>query len=496
MRGRLPVSRGLGMPPVTLYPVEGYGDVAAVLAAGQRLGPGDALPAGAIFSRGPKSVCDPGLHSIHVCLFCREAAFIAVQIGARLYCGHWQSWCLSCFARVRFVFSESMRSIQLGRGGPPGGYKGESGWRAVTRVLRSSGLPGRWWWFQRSPFFRSCGSAAGRVAADLLNTLMPSDCRVCGAAMAKLSRVRVCEACIERVGSLRDAEQGVYCSRCGDAMGMESARFAAALGVSECTMCRLAPPLFDRAVSFASYDGEMRRLLHLLKFEGMRGVATHLLGDALAGAAQRLRSGPEGPGDFASGEGASGRSSQLPGGRSAAGSIVPGEAAADPLLVVPVPLFATREKKRGYNQAELLAEAMLASLRRREPEWRLRLCSGVLRRVKDTPVLYALNPRQRRTSLRGAFAVSDAEAVKGREVLLVDDIMTTGATARECARALKLAGATRVWVVTAARALPDEGRGAKQPDALPPVLPGVAIWDHFSTPAPQIEGRTGPSTSS
>ena len=165
--------------------------------------------------------------------------------------------------------------------------------------------------------------------------------------------------------------------------------------------------------------------------------------------------------------------------------------AADQVLVVPVPLFATREKKRGYNQAELLAEAAISALRRREPEWELRLCSGVLRRVKDTPVLYALNPRQRRTSLRGAFSVSAAETVKGREVLLVDDIMTTGATARECARVLKLAGATKVWVVTAARALPDEGRGMKQPDALPQPMRGVAIWDSFSTTAPEMKGRTG-----
>ncbi len=312
--------------------------------------------------------------------------------------------------------------------------------------------------------------------------------------MAKLSRVRVCEACIERVGVPLEAGDGVFCRRCGDALGMESARFAAAMGMSECTACRLAPPPFDRAVSFANYDGEMRRILHLLKFEGMRGVAQHVLGDALAQAAQRLRAGSHGQPESAP---------QQPAAMAGSGSplwepevaVEPGTSTqfpADQVLVVPVPLFATREKKRGYNQAKLLAEAAIAALRRREPRWELRLCPGALQRVKDTPTLYALNPRQRRTNLRGAFAVCDAEAVRGREVLLIDDIMTTGATARECARVLKQAGAAKVWVVTAARALPDEVRGAGQPDRFPQAMQGVAIWDRFSAPASEI-GRQASS---
>ena len=104
-------------------------------------------------------------------------------------------------------------------------------------------------------------------------------------------------------------------------------------------------------------------------------------------------------------------------------------------------------------------------LRRLEPGWRLTLGSGVLERVKDTPALSALNPTQRRASLRGAFRVADAEAVRGREVLLIDDIMTTGATARECARVLKRAGAAKVWVVTAARALPESVQSVVRQEA-------------------------------
>jgi ComF family protein len=268
--------------------------------------------------------------------------------------------------------------------------------------------------------------------------------------MAALAPVRVCEACVLRVGTQGETEQDVLCTRCGDAMGMESARFAAAMGVSECTMCRLAPPQFDRAVAYADYEDEMRRMLHLLKFEGMRGIAEYVLGDAMAAAARKLR------GD-----------------------------AGDELVVVPVPLFAAREKARGFNQAKVLAEVMVKRLRRLESKWTLRLDGQALMRAKDTRALYALNPTQRRSSLKGAFRAVDAEAVRGREVLLVDDIMTTGATARECARVLKRAGAAKVWVVTAARAQPESVRSTAQHDD-----ESFAMWTAV-TPARVIEPEVG-----
>jgi len=292
----------------------------------------------------------------------------------------------------------------------------------------------------------------GWVVADFANVLMPSDCRVCGAAMAGLARVRVCEACIARLGANAGSEQDMLCTRCGDAMGMESARFAKAMGVGECTMCRMAPPQFDRAVAYANYEDEMRRMLHLLKFEGMRGIAEHVLGDAMAAAARKLRS-----------------------------------EAANQLLVVPVPLFAAREKTRGFNQARVLAETMVKRLRRVDPGWALRLDSSLLQRVKDTRALYALNPSQRRASLKGAFRVADDKSVRGREVLVIDDIMTTGATARECARVLKRAGAAKVWVVTAAKAQPESVQSTAQHDEQ-----SFAMWDAPSAfPARLMEPDAG-----
>jgi ComF family protein len=287
------------------------------------------------------------------------------------------------------------------------------------------------------------------AVADITNVFLPSDCRVCGAAMARFSKVRICEACCARVegagsgtdrragGPRTEAAQDVLCTRCGDAMGMESARFVAAMGVSECTLCRLAPPEFEKAVAFANYDYEMREMLHLLKFEGMHGVAEHVLGDGMAAAVRKLRACADGE-----------------------------------LVVIPVPLFAARERARGFNQATLLAQAGLKRLRELEPEWTLRFEGRVLQRVKDTQALYALGPTERRRSLRGAFRVVDAEAVRGREVLLIDDIMTTGATARECAKVLKRAGAAKVWVATAAKAQPESVQNAVQHET-----ESFVMWD-------------------
>jgi len=219
----------------------------------------------------------------------------------------------------------------------------------------------------------------------------------------------------------------------------------------------MAPPEFERAVAFADYDNEMREMLHLLKFAGRRRMAEFVLGERLAQAVLKLED------SFGAGHVAE-------------------------LVVVPVPLFAARERERGFNQAELLARAAVKVLRRQRPAWRLRIESGVLLRVKDTRSLYRLSPHQRRASLRGAFRVAKKDAIAGRDillgrdVLLIDDIMTTGATARECARVLKRAGAAKVWVATAARAQPESVQGLVQSD--------VAMW---SVPAklvePDVAGR-------
>ena len=119
----------------------------------------------------------------------------------------------------------------------------------------------------------------------------------------------------------------------------------------------------------------------------------------------------------------------------------------DPLeqpLVVPVPLHASRLWKRGYNQSALLGKAFA-----RQKGWEFR--PDVLRRRKRTPSLDGLNRAERRAVLEGAIQVGRSHLVSGRDVVLIDDVVTSGATSGACVEALKSAGAKRVVIACYAR---------------------------------------------
>lgn len=227
----------------------------------------------------------------------------------------------------------------------------------------------------------------------------------------------VCEACLKSVR----AQTATLCRRCGEALDMEGVRYAGQFPLEGllCAPCRRVPPSFERAVAYATYRNELREMIHLLKYERMAAIAKPL-GRLLARSIETLE-----------------------------------QEAAPELLVVAVPLFPGKERERGYNQAVLLADAALAHLKTTRPSWRLVAAHTAIRRVKDTRSQFELTPKGRRNNLQGAFTVSDKSNLVGREVLLVDDIYTTGATARACAQALRRAGAAKVWVATLSRAQPE-----------------------------------------
>lgn len=208
-----------------------------------------------------------------------------------------------------------------------------------------------------------------------------------------------------------------------------------------CTPCRLAPPEFERAVAAAVYDAELREMLHLFKYAGVREIVRPL-GQRLAVSIASLAT------EFAS----AARNEQ-----SAASEPRPEEE----ILLIPVPLFRDRRRERGFNQAEALGAAALIELRSMLPHQRFRLAAAALDRTRATESQFALNPRQRRRNVRGAFAAADRAQLSGRDVVLIDDIFTTGSTARACATALRRAGTHRIWVATVARAEPE----------------AVAFWD-------------------
>ncbi len=282
------------------------------------------------------------------------------------------------------------------------------------------------------------------VFNDLVTTIFPADCRCCAGPLTEAGPVPVCEACVGRAAS-RSELHG--CSRCGEALDLGSfsdldlddVRFARLLPEGLlCPECRLVPPEFDRAVSHATYTGELRTLIQLLKFDGVPATAK-MLGDLLAGAILQL-----------------------------------GQQAGGELMVVAVPLHRRRERQRGYNQSVLLARRALRRLRVLRPEWRLTEAHGALTRQRSTEAQYELSRKGRRRNLRGAFRVTGD--VRGREVLLVDDLLTSGATARECARVLRAAGAAKVWVATV-------GRAQKQWVARQQMDESVARWDEVPVQA-------------
>jgi ComF family protein len=114
-------------------------------------------------------------------------------------------------------------------------------------------------------------------------------------------------------------------------------------------------------------------------------------------------------------------------------------------VVVPVPLHRQRERERGYNQATLIAKPLAKRLG-------LRCKSVLLTRVRPRPDKHILTSRERWESVRGAFATRPGSHVDNLRVLLVDDVMTTGATLHSCAKTLRDAGAKSVVGVTVARA--------------------------------------------
>jgi ComF family protein len=191
-------------------------------------------------------------------------------------------------------------------------------------------------------------------------------------------------------------------------------------------MCSRLEPPFSRAVAYGSYEGGLRDLIHLLKYERVRPAAG-VLGRMLAEVVIPLVSRSE----------------------------------AEQTLVVPVPLHQAKQRQRGFNQAELIARAMLKNV----AAWPLKLCASGLQRHRATDSQTGLSRSQRRENLGGAFVAPFPSEIAGRDILLVDDVYTTGTTVSECARVLRRAGATGVWVATVARVLKGEAGFASPPNA-------------------------------
>ncbi len=230
----------------------------------------------------------------------------------------------------------------------------------------------------------------------LFSLFFPADCRICNTPLGRWTRVPVCASCLAAPAPL---EAEYFCSLCRtpflnphplDQHGV-------------CAACRSGLLGFDRATSFGFYEGHLRGLIHLFKYAGMRPLA-HPLAQLLERA-------------------------------------LPVDEAYD--VVVPVPLHWKKKWQRGFNQAELLARDL--AKRRRLPLLK------ALRRRKSTEAQATQSIAGRCRNVAGAFMAQPGVPLAGKRVLLIDDVMTTGATASACAAALKRGGAKSVSLLTLAR---------------------------------------------
>lgn len=241
----------------------------------------------------------------------------------------------------------------------------------------------------------------------MFSVFFPDHCRLCERRLEGLTRAPVCAKCLD---ALEPADSSLACSRCGQAFETRGS----VPDPAGCSRCRCFPP-FDQVCSFGIYEGDLRRLIHLLKYERMLPLALPL-------AAKMLPALPRfGPID----------------------------------LIVPVPLYWTRQWRRGFNQSAVLAKRLAERNH-------VALRPGALRRIRRTAAQAGLSDVERVENVRGAFA-APANSLKGRRVLLVDDVMTTGATLAAAASALRAAGAAYVGALTLARAVRQTRSRAGQP---------------------------------
>jgi len=240
-----------------------------------------------------------------------------------------------------------------------------------------------------------------RLLRGLLDALFPPRCDVCDAVLGIDRRTCVCEPCLRAMPALKPP----WCDRCGVPVGSTAQ--------TACSSCLHHPPRFTSARAAALYlparpglnpPTPLAVAIQRLKYSRRRTLAD-ALGHLLA---ERYPFAPA-------------------------------------ALLVPVPLHITRLRERGFNQAVMLARRLAAARG-------LEVQSRALVRTRATHAQPGLGAAARRANLAGAFTLRANATVAGREVVLVDDVLTTGATADACAAVLSAAGATRVDVFTVGRA--------------------------------------------
>jgi len=258
-----------------------------------------------------------------------------------------------------------------------------------------------WLKYIQSMVFRNKWLVDGLVelAKGPVRLMFPEVCQVCGNLAALPSNGYVCVECRRGLSSLKFP----FCERCGLPFeGEIQQKF-------RCPNCHDVRLFFVSARSACVVNPLMLNLLHRYKYGGARWLEPlfeRVMGDAVS------NDSDTGLWD----------------------------------CVVPIPLYAVRQRERGYNQSEVLAQSVGKRLK-------VPCVSTALKRIAHTPSQTMLSRTERAANVAKAFDVIDIEAIRKRRILLIDDVLTTGATANACARVCRQAGAHSVHVWTLARGL-------------------------------------------
>jgi ComF family protein len=243
------------------------------------------------------------------------------------------------------------------------------------------------------------------LRAALLSVVFPAGCRICEQLLTEATRIPICNDCLDSVRPITDA----VCDKCGRPAAGADTSDAEAFVCPTCVNDEWGGYAFERVRSWAVYEGALVPAILLLKFENIDP-----LGKLFAGWLAQVA--------------------------------VDGGPAFEADVVVPVPLHRQRERERGYNQAALIAKPLAKRLG-------LPYKSVLLTRIRPRPDKHLLSYEERWESVRGAFATRPGSQVDNLRVLLVDDVMTSGATLDSCAKTLREAGARSVIGLTVARAI-------------------------------------------
>jgi ComF family protein len=216
-------------------------------------------------------------------------------------------------------------------------------------------------------------------------------CITCNAELKQTNKYCMCETCLQKL----PYTSGRICYKCGDAV------FGSG---SYCLNCKGSEKPYEFARAPFTYDGKIKTLIYELKYSRGKFLAPYLsffLLDEFAKQNWNID------------------------------------------MIIPVPLYYKRQKKRGFNQAELLSVQF-------KNKFNYEVNTTCLVRNKNTPTQTRLTKKERKSNLDKAFLVTDKQTIKNKNILLIDDVFTTGATMEECSKVLKKAGVKNIYILTLA----------------------------------------------